>query len=133
MICFNMSQYMLELRVPSMNRSSPVPAALMQPQTMTLPPPCLTVGKTHVSLYSSPGCHHTHFPDSKNNLGQIWPRPIGSSGPDPHNRLGPVTFGTTGQYRQGSVFPYLDQKWASSRPDADSFMGIWTKCGPDLA
>ncbi len=29
--------------VPSMNCSSPVPAALMQPQTMTLPPPCLTV------------------------------------------------------------------------------------------
>ncbi len=37
----------------------PVPAALMQPQTMTLPPPCLTVGKTHLSLYSSPGCRHT--------------------------------------------------------------------------
>ncbi len=27
----------------------PVPAALMQPQTMTLPPPCLTLGKTHLS------------------------------------------------------------------------------------
>ncbi len=26
---------------------------------MTLPPPCLTVGKTHLSLYSSPGCRHT--------------------------------------------------------------------------
>ncbi len=44
--------------VPSMNCSSPVPAALMQPQTMTLPPPCLTVGKTHLSLYSSPGCRY---------------------------------------------------------------------------
>ncbi len=62
MLCFSMSQYMLAFMVPSMNCSSPVPAALMQPQTMTLPPPCLTVGKTHLSLYSSPGCHshHTH-------------------------------------------------------------------------
>ncbi len=51
--------YMLAFMVPSMNCSSPVPAALMQPQTMTLPPPCLTVGKTHLSLYSSPGCCHT--------------------------------------------------------------------------
>ncbi len=35
--CFRMSQYMLESMFPSMNRSSPVPAALMQPQTMMLP------------------------------------------------------------------------------------------------
>ncbi len=48
MLCFSMSQYMLAFMVPSMNCSSPVPAALMQPQTMTLPPPCLTVGKTLV-------------------------------------------------------------------------------------
>ncbi len=48
MLCFSMSQYMLAFIVPSMNCSSPVPAALMQPQTMTLPPPCLTVGKTLV-------------------------------------------------------------------------------------
>ncbi len=58
MLCFSMSQYILAFMVPSMNCSSPVLAALMQPQTMTLPPPCLTVGKTHLSLYSSPGCHH---------------------------------------------------------------------------
>ncbi len=45
MLCFSMSQYMLAFMVPSMNCSSPVPAALMQPQTMTLPPTCLTVGK----------------------------------------------------------------------------------------
>ncbi len=48
MLCFSMSQYMLAFMVPSMNCSSPVPAALMQPQTMTLPPPYLTVGKTLV-------------------------------------------------------------------------------------
>ncbi len=48
MLCFSMSQYMLAFMVPSMNCSSPVPAALMQPQTMTLPPPCLTIGKTLV-------------------------------------------------------------------------------------
>ena len=49
MLCFSKSQYMLTLltfMVPSMNCSSPVPAALMQPQTMILPPSCLTVGKT---------------------------------------------------------------------------------------
>ncbi len=57
MLFFSMSQYMLAFMVPLMNYSSPVPAALMQSQTMTLPPPCLTVGKTHLSLYSSPGCH----------------------------------------------------------------------------
>ncbi len=55
MLCFSMSQYMLAFMVPSMNCRSPVPEALMQPQTMTLPPPCLTVGKTHLSLYSSSG------------------------------------------------------------------------------
>ena len=37
MLCFSMSQYMLAFMVPSMNCSSPVLAALMQPQTMTLP------------------------------------------------------------------------------------------------
>ncbi len=65
MLCFSMSQYMLAFMVPSMNCSSPVPAALMQPQTMTLPPPCLTVGKTDLSLYSSPGCRHTHLTPSE--------------------------------------------------------------------
>ncbi len=67
MLCFSMSQYMLAFMVPSMNCSSPVPAALMQPQTMTLPPPCLTVGKTHLSLYSSPGCCHTRLTPSEPN------------------------------------------------------------------
>ncbi len=47
-LCFSMSQYMLAFMVLSMNCIPPVPAALMQPQTMTLPPPCLTVGKTHL-------------------------------------------------------------------------------------
>ncbi len=61
MLCFSMSQYMLAFMVPSMNCSSPVAAALMHSQTMTLPPPCLTVGKTHLSLYSSPGCSHTRL------------------------------------------------------------------------
>ncbi len=62
MLCFSISQYMLVFMVPLMNCSSPVPAALMHPQTMTLPPPCLTVGKTYLSLYSSPGCRHTRVP-----------------------------------------------------------------------
>ncbi len=34
---------------------------------MTLPPPCLTVGKTHLSLYSSPGCRHTRLTPSEPN------------------------------------------------------------------
>ncbi len=67
MLCFSMSQYMLAFMVPSMNCSSPVPAAPMQPQTMTLTPPCLTVGKTHLSLYYSPGCHHTRLIPSESN------------------------------------------------------------------
>ncbi len=66
-VCFSMSQYMLAFMVPSMKCSSPVPAALMQPQTMTLPPPCLTVGKTHLSLYTSPGCRHTRLTPSEPN------------------------------------------------------------------
>ncbi len=66
MRCFSMSQYMLAF-IPSMNCSSPVQAVLMQPQTMTLPPPCLTVGKTHLFLYSSPGCRHTCFTPSEPN------------------------------------------------------------------
>ncbi len=67
MLCFNMSQYMVAFMVPSMNCSSPVPAALMQPQTMTLAPPCLTAGKTHLTLYSSPGFRHTHLTPSEQN------------------------------------------------------------------
>ncbi len=53
--CFRMSQYMLESMFPSINRSFPVPAVVMQPQTRLQPPPCLTVGKTQFSWYSSPG------------------------------------------------------------------------------
>ncbi len=48
-------------------RSSPVPAALMQPQTMMLTPPCLTVGKAQFSWYSSPGRRHTCWTPSKSN------------------------------------------------------------------
>ncbi len=65
--CFRISQYMLESMFPSMNRSSPVPAALMQPQTMMLPPPCLTVGKAQFSWYSSPGRRHTCWTPSESD------------------------------------------------------------------
>ncbi len=65
--CFRMSQYMLESMFPSMNRSSPVPAVVMQPQTMMLPPPCLTVGKAQFSWYSSPGHRHTCWTPSESN------------------------------------------------------------------
>ncbi len=84
-LCFSMSQYMLAFMVPSMNCSSPVPAALMQPQTMTLPPPCLTVGKTHLSLYSSPGCRHTRL-THLNQISLSWSHQTtghGSSNPCP--------------------------------------------------
>ncbi len=67
MLCFSMSQYMLAFMVPLINCSSRVPVVLMQPQTMTLPPPRLTVGKKHLSLYSSPGCLHTRLTPSEPN------------------------------------------------------------------
>ncbi len=67
MFWFRMSPYMLDSMVPSMNRSSPVPAALMQPQTMMLPPPCLIVGKAQFSWYSSPGHRHTCWTPSESN------------------------------------------------------------------
>ena len=51
MLCCSISQYM-EFMFLSMKCNSPTSAALMQPQTMTFPPPCLTVGMTHLSLYS---------------------------------------------------------------------------------
>ncbi len=65
--CFRMSHYMLELMFPSMNCSSPVQAVVMQPQTMMLPLPCLTVGKAQFSWYSSPGCRHTCWTPSESN------------------------------------------------------------------
>ncbi len=61
MLCFSMSQHMLAFMVLSVNCSFPVSAALMQPQSMTLPPTCLNVGKTHLSLDSSPGFRLTHL------------------------------------------------------------------------
>ena len=67
MLCCSISQYMLEFMFPSMKCNSPTPTALMQPQTMTFPPPCLTVGMTHLSLYSSPGRHHTCLKPSEPN------------------------------------------------------------------
>ena len=65
----SISQYMLEflLMFPSMKCNSPTPAALMQPQTMTFPPPCLTVGMTHLFLYSSTGRRHTWLKPSEPN------------------------------------------------------------------
>ncbi len=63
MLCFRMSQYMFI----SMNRSSPAPAVVMQPQTMMLPPPCLAVGKAQFSWYSSLGRHHTCWTSSESN------------------------------------------------------------------
>ncbi len=65
--CFSMSQYMLESMFPSMNRSSAVPAVVMQPHTMMLLPPCLTVGKEHFSWYSLPGSCHTCWTQSESN------------------------------------------------------------------
>ena len=67
MLCCSISQYMLEFMFPSMKCYTPTPAALMQPQTMTFPPPCLTVGMKHLSLYSSPGRSHTCLKPSEPN------------------------------------------------------------------
>ncbi len=58
---------MLKSMFPSMKRSSPVPAVVMQSQTMMLPPPCLTVGKAQFSWYSSPGPRHICWTPSESN------------------------------------------------------------------
>ena len=67
MVCCSISQYMLEFMFPSMKYNSPKPAALMQPQTMIFPPPCLTVGMAHLSLYSSLGRRHICLKPSEPN------------------------------------------------------------------
>jgi len=68
MFCFRMSQYIHESLFPSMKLSSPVLAALMQPQTMMLPLMGLIVGKTQFSWYSSPGvARHTCWTPSEPN------------------------------------------------------------------
>ncbi len=56
-----------EIHVSLNELQLPVPAALMQPQTMMLPPPCLTVGKAQFSWYSSPGRCHTCWTPSESN------------------------------------------------------------------
>ncbi len=61
---FSKKQYICEFMMPSMKCSSPTPAALMQPQIRTLPPPCFTVGTMHFSLYSSPLRRHTFLKPS---------------------------------------------------------------------
>ncbi len=42
-------------------------SVLMQPQTMMLPPPCLTVGKAQFSWYPTPGHRHTCWTPSEPN------------------------------------------------------------------
>ncbi len=51
----------------SINCSSPVPAALMQPQTMTLPPVDCRQDTLVTLVYSSPGCRHTRLTPSEPN------------------------------------------------------------------
>ncbi|KAI4891137.1 hypothetical protein NFI96_024129 [Prochilodus magdalenae] len=48
--------------------TTPQLAPLIQPHTTTHPPPWLTVGKTHSSLCSSPGCPHTRLTPSEPNV-----------------------------------------------------------------
>ena len=62
---FNILQYMSPFMIPSIKWSSPTPCAFMKPQTIRLPPPCLTVGTRHFSLYSSPGRRHTFWTPSE--------------------------------------------------------------------
>ena len=67
MLCCSISLYMLEFMFLSMKCNSLTPATLMQPQTMIFQPLCLTVGLTHLSLYSSPGRRHTCLKPSEPN------------------------------------------------------------------
>ncbi len=70
MFCFRMSQYMLESTFPSMNHSSPVPAAHMHPKTMMLSPPCLTVGKTQcVATHAGHHLSQTSLSESHQTTG----------------------------------------------------------------
>ena len=62
---FNISHYMSAFIIPSIKWSSPTPCALMKPQTIRLPPPCLTVGTRRFFLYSSPGRRHTFWTPSE--------------------------------------------------------------------
>ncbi len=84
MFCFSMSQYMLAFMVPSINCSSPVPAALMQPQTMTLPPPWLTA--RHTCLCTPHLVVATHAWHHLNQISLSWSHQTtghGSSNPCP--------------------------------------------------
>src|SRR5262245_10970322 len=55
--------------VPSMKTRSPTPPEEKQAHTTTDPPPCLTVGRTQSSLYSSWGFLYTRArPSDRNSL-----------------------------------------------------------------
>lgn len=56
---FSISQYIYEFMTLFMKCNFLTPAALIQPHTRTLPPPCFTVGAMHFLLYFSPLRRHT--------------------------------------------------------------------------
>ncbi len=83
-LCFSTSQYMSGIMVPSMNCSSPVPAALIKPQPMTLPPPCLTM--LHTCLCTPHLVAATHAWYHLNRISLSWSHQTtghGSSNPCP--------------------------------------------------
>ena len=78
MLCCNISQYMLEFMFPSMKCNSPIPAAIMQSQTMTFPPPLLSRTEDSSSNFSNGLWHfgakslwanHSTFPTSTTKSG----------------------------------------------------------------
>ena len=64
MLFFKMSVSLDELQSPG---ASSTHQALDHDDTKELPPPCLIVGKTQLSQYSSPGCCHTCWTPSEPN------------------------------------------------------------------
>ena len=66
-LCCSIIQYMLKVMFPTRKCNFPTPTALMQAQTIRLQRLCLTVGMTHLSLYSSPGRRHTCLKPSEPN------------------------------------------------------------------
>ncbi len=124
MLCFSMSQYMLAFMVPSMNHSSLVPEALMQPQTMTIPPPCLAVGKTDLSLYSLPGFRLEHAWHHLNQISLSWSHQTtghGSSNPCAYLQQTFCRLSSASSLEEASF-------WDDSHADQfDAVCGVWSE------
>lgn len=68
--CVSVQYFMIRVGIQDSLSKLELPMAeVMQPETKTRPPPCLTIGKTHLSLCSLCGCHNTQHLTKKGYLG----------------------------------------------------------------